>query len=296
MFLNTASESLPAILKFYGLLLLFPGAPFLVLFLYVPLRLRTRDSRKRTPFDSQPRPPGWSLQQRIEDTAFDGCGYLMGIVLLGLFGSALHFSNPNPWLYILLGGGGGFYCAFKAAKSLEKLYNQRLGLKGEVLVGARLEELRSQGCLVFHDLEFTGKNQTKWNIDHVLLAPSRIFVVETKCRRKNKDTTQNGQKGHEVIFDGTELQFPFGRDSHGLEQARRNAEHLKGLLEEQNATSLPVEAVLVLPGWFVITPGKGLVRVLNEKQLAGLPLADGPLLAPRLRQALAAQLAKMSMT
>jgi hypothetical protein len=281
---------------FYVYLVLFPGIPLAGFLLYVKFRLMERDSKKRQPFDSQPRPPGWSLQQRIEDTAFDGFGYVMGIAVLGLLGSALYFSNSNPWPYILLGGGGGIFCAFKAAKSLEKLYNQRLGLKGELLVGARLEELRSRDCLVFHDLEFSGKDNAKWNIDHVLLAPSRIYIIETKCRRKNKDTNQNGQKGHEVIFDGTELHFPFGRDSHGLEQARRNADHLKGLLEEQNAISLPVDAVLVLPGWYVKTPGKGPVRVLNEKQLAGLPLADGPPLDPRLRQALAAQLAKISMT
>jgi hypothetical protein len=226
----------------------------------------------------------------------DGMAYIGGILLLGLAGAGLYATTGNILYFLVIGGGCGIFCLVRGIKLLESVWNQRLGLKGELLVGARLEELRSRDCLVFHDLEIAGKENTKWNIDHVLLAPSCVFVVETKCRRKSKHTNADGQKGHEVIFDGTHLHFPFGRDTHGLDQARRNAEYLKKLLEEQNAIGLPVEAVLVLPGWFVKRQGKGPVRVVNEKELAQLPLADGPRIEPRLRQALAAQLAKMSMT
>ena len=282
--------------EFYQYLLLFPGFPFLVFVLYVQLKLKARNAKNRQPFESQPRPPGWSLQQRVEDTTLDGMFYVFGIALFGLFGAGIYTSTGNRFLFFLVGGGGSLFCLVCGLRLLEKSWNNRLGLKGELLVGARLEELRSRDCLVFHDLEFNGKDNTKWNIDHVLLGPSTVFVVETKCRRKSREHNADGQKGHEVIFDGTHLIFPFGRDTHGLDQARRNAEYLKKLLEEQNAIGLPVEAVLVLPGWFVKRQGRGPVRVVNEKELAQLPLADGPRIEPRLRQALAAQLAKMSMT
>ncbi len=61
----------------------------------------------------------------------------------------------------------------------------------------------------------------------MIVGPKGVFVVETKTKRK---AVQQGQKQYEVIFDGTALLFPHGRDTDGLEQARRNVKSFSGWL------------------------------------------------------------------
>lgn len=290
------TESLTPLENFYGFLLLSSGLPLLGLLLYVKFRLSARDSKKRQPFESQPRPPGWSLQHRIEDTAFDGFGYTIGIVLAGGFASGLWLTTGGFWLSLALGAGASIFCAFKAAKCLERLWNERLGLKGELLVGARLEELRARDCLVFHDLELSGKDNSKWNIDHVLLAPSGVFVIETKTRRKARETGKDTQKGHMVVFDGQSLHFPFVTDRFGIEQALNNAAHLRGLLKAQNTAPIPVTPVLVLPGWWVERKGKGDVTVVNEGELGKMGLNKPVNLPPDLMRSIGNQLAALCKT
>lgn len=55
----------------------------------------------------------------------------------------------------------------------------RLGMEGEKYVGQSLEALRRQECQGFHDLLGDG-----FNIDHVVVAPQGVFVIETKTRSK----------------------------------------------------------------------------------------------------------------
>jgi hypothetical protein len=296
MLFPIVSATLPPGLGFYGLLLLFPGLPLTVLILFIKFRLAGRDSKKRQPFESQPRPPGWSLQQRVEDMTLDGMFYVFGIALFGLLGTGLYTSTGNLFLFLLVGGGGGIFCLVRGTRLMERVWNGRLGLKGELLVGARLEELRSRDCLVFHDLEFSGKDNTKWNIDHVLLAPSGVFVVETKTRRKLRETAKDQQKGHAVVFDGKSLHFPFGSDRFGLEQALNNAAHIRALLNAQNTTSIPVTPVLVLPGWWVERKGKGDVTVVNEGELGKMALDKPVNLPPDLMRAIGNQLAALCKT
>lgn len=51
------------------------------------------------------------------------------------------------------------------------------------------------------------------SLDHVIVAPSGVYAVETKTRRKRK--APPGKKDNEVIFDGNALAFPHCRDLHG---------------------------------------------------------------------------------
>jgi hypothetical protein len=97
-----------------------------------------------------------------------------------------------------------------------------------------------------------------------------VFAIETKTRRKPKDKDPKGQAGHKVIYDGEQLHFPapMRADRFGLEQARNNAAWLSGKLTALNGCPIPVNPVLVLPGWWIEGKGKGSVAVLNPK---GLP-------------------------
>jgi len=53
----------------------------------------------------------------------------------------------------------------------------RSGAEGERVVGKMLDKLVSQGVVAIHDRRVPGRNT---NIDHIAIAPSGIFVVDTK--------------------------------------------------------------------------------------------------------------------
>jgi hypothetical protein len=67
--------------------------------------------------------------------------------------------------------------------AVDRIYDPQLdrwarGARGEESVGAILDELRSGGWYVIHDLALG-----RGNIDHVLVGPGGVFAVETKSHR-----------------------------------------------------------------------------------------------------------------
>lgn len=80
------------------------------------------------------------------------------------------------------------------------------------------------GCHVFHDVPM----EPYGNLDHVIVAPSGVYAVETKTRRKRK--APPGKRDHEVLFDGKRLEYPQGTETQSLEQARQQADRLRALL------------------------------------------------------------------
>ena len=139
--------------------------------------------------------------------------------------------------------------------------NYRLGYDGERYVGEELSRLIGLGFEIFHDVPFDG-----FNIDHVVVGPRGVFVVETKTRRKKLN--DEGRKEFKVQFDGKNLQWSWGADSHGIEQAKNNAKTLSGWLNSATGKTVWVTPILTLPGWLVElkTPTDGLF-VLNPKQI-----------------------------
>ena len=75
---------------------------------------------------------------------------------------------------------------------VKKYRDYSLGLMGERAVGEELNLLMAEGCRVFHDYP-GGPN---WNIDHVVVAPSGVYGIETKMRRKSR--APKGKKDQEV--------------------------------------------------------------------------------------------------
>jgi hypothetical protein len=144
---------------------------------------------------------------------------------------------------------------------LEKRQNWRRGLSGEKAVGEELNRLMADGCHVFHDFPLDQKG----NIDHIVVAPSGVYAVETKTRSKGE--ASKTQKAHEVIYDGKRLQFPERQDKEDLIQARNQAKSLSVFLGREVGTAVVVQPVLTLPGWCVTAKGQGDVVVLNPKQI-----------------------------
>jgi hypothetical protein len=259
-------------------LLLVPGLPMAVLFLWIRSTSKKREQQYRRPFDEMPRPAGYSLQLRTADIMDKATEDLTVCLITGVVAWALSLSGQVPvWVAFVLGLVFCSIYAFRAKSRVVTYSNHRLGLLGEQVVGLILDRLSSDSIRVFHDLEVIEPGQKPWNIDHIVLTPAGVFAIETKTRRKPKDTGPGGQAGHKVIFDGQQLLFPapMHADRYGLEQAQGNADWLAAKLTELNGAPIPVSAVLVLPGWWVEAKGKGLVAVFNPKGLPGF-LARGP--------------------
>jgi hypothetical protein len=149
---------------------------------------------------------------------------------------------------------------------MDKSADYALGFYGERTVGELLNQLLREGCHVFHDFPA----DPKWNIDHIIVAPSGVYVVETKTRRKRR--AQKGKPDHVIKFDGDTLDFPHGeRSRYGLDQARDNAKWLSGYLSSATGIDkLWVEPVLTFPGWMIDYTSRNppVVQVLNPKKIA----------------------------
>jgi hypothetical protein len=134
-----------------------------------------------------------------------------------------------------------------AGKTTES-HNRYLGYFGERMVGEHLDALKGQGWRIFHDVPGADEG-LKFNLDHIAVGPTGVFVIETKTRRKGR--ARPGFEAHKVYFDGHSLVWPWGEDNHGLEQAEHNALWLARLLQAELRETVPVTPFLTLPGWSV---------------------------------------------
>ena len=151
------------------------------------------------------------------------------------------------------------FSIYKLMGLRDRFRNLYLGLDGEKAVGQYLERLRSEGCRVYHDI--IGKG---FNIDHVVISPHGVFVIETKTYRKPS-------RGQAVVeYDGERILINgFEPERNAVIQARALGRWLREILEESTSRKFPVKSVVVLPGWFVEVQAKTKtdVWVLNPKAL-----------------------------
>jgi len=291
--MTTGHPLLDAALK--GLLAPLPGLALTILLFAGPVFVigwianRRKDRYKAEadePFTDQPlRPPGESLRLRIEEISAEFDEVLLAIVFTGMAASLVTLLAPAS-LKLMVGimmAGMAIVVYIKAGQKLfriqRNLWNHRLGFAGERVVGEALNQLLIDGFQIFHDVPFDG-----FNIDHVIVGPAGVFAVETKTRRKRSD--MKGPEKARVVFNGESLEYPWGgQETHGLEQAARNAATLSKWLSKATGESTPVKAMLVLPGWFVVCQKAGPVTVLNEKQISySFPASRSPLPVDRIQR------------
>jgi hypothetical protein len=139
--------------------------------------------------------------------------------------------------------------------------NYALGLCAERAVGEELNQLMLDGCHVFHDYP-AGPD---WYINHIVVAPSGVYAVETKCGRKGRSSDPCREP--DVVFDGGTLRFPSYNSGVPIEQARRSAKILSQQLSATSAQAFEVKPILSLPGWRVICRGRSDVQVLSPKEI-----------------------------
>jgi len=178
---------------------------------------------------------------------------------------------PLGWLFILVVAllmGSFLWMIWKARMVLEftaDVRKWRFGLRGEQAVAERLTDrsLAAAGYSSFHDVPGEGD----WNIDHVVVGPGGVFVLETKARPRRRATRQ--QQEHVVRFDGRKLQFPWCYDDKVVEQVERNARWVREFLAAFPPKNVPVHPVIVVPGWYVETEGNYPVKAMNADYLIG---------------------------
>jgi hypothetical protein len=158
-----------------------------------------------------------------------------------------------------------------------------IGADGEARTARFLEPLRAEGFRVLHDRRIPG---SRANIDHIVIGPPGVFVVETKSF------------GGQLKVRGNEVYVAGRRKTAMLEEAKREALAVQvALAPELEALGIPVVPVICvhrasLP-WFGaqaagvrIVSGKDLVKFLRKADPRQTPEA-----VERLANAAASRLA-----
>jgi hypothetical protein len=221
----------------------------------------------RAPFkELQRRPAGETIRIKLEaldDKINDETlGLILFPLLLILGLPVLHPKDfITPVLFFVISAGSSAFFGVRLFKLLRSRTNYRLGFEGERFVGEELSRLIVLGFEIYHDVPFDG-----FNIDHVLVGPRGVFVVETKTRRK--PVNESGNIKFQVQFDGKFLQWPWGADSYGIEQAKNNVKTLATWLNSAAGENVWATPILTLPGWLVErkVPSDA-IHVLNPKEI-----------------------------
>jgi hypothetical protein len=177
------------------------------------------------------------------------------------------------WLWAVLGLTiAVFVVAFGLAtrwfvRRLRARSDSYLGFFGERVVAEFLEPAKTQGWRVFHDVPCESGRE-RFNIDHVAVGPGGVYAIETKTRRKGP--TREGRDDYKVFYDGEKLDWPWGDDQDGLGLAIGHAQWLQNWLTKTTGAAMGVVPVLALPGWYVESPARAAVRVVNPSWLPDL--------------------------
>ena len=245
-----------------------------------------KDRKKRLPFTQKIlRPPGESLRVRLaelDEKLNDRLVQLLlsaysPLLMAGL--AALQGVRITSGIMIFF-AGIAVLASTCAGYSLWKLFalrrRCRLGYEGERHAGEALNQLMLGGYRVFHDFLITDKPGVTWNIDHIVIGSNGVFAVETKTRRKVK-----GLDGAKVTIGEDRLEYPWGADRCGLDQARDNAAWLSDWISKTFERPIKAAPLLVLPGWFIDRRCKLPVTVLSGREVtAQVPKLNGTSLKP----------------
>jgi len=277
-----------ALLLAVGAVLLF-GVMIVVIVYWLRWQRKTKWPFKND--DKLLRGPGEELKRKI--TSLDE--NLVSEAIAGICGGLLAFSFVGPIITKVAGvsSAGALTSALTAllicysisgwriARIWKRRQNCYLGWYGERYVAEWLEPVKLQGWRVFHDVPFEN-NGKKFNVDHVVVGLGGVVAIETKSRRKGK--ARPGRKDSEVCFNGRSLDWPWGEDTHGLDQAEWNARWLSDWIDAEVGEQVRVSAVLAIPGWWLenkFTHESRPCQVVNPKWLPGFFAKKGPIITPK---------------
>lgn len=209
--------------------------------------------KKESPLKQRPlNQPGDSVYEQLLELLFDKFLF-WAVASITFWIVCIHhwflWLSKNPWhpvLSTIIATVVTAITTIQIIPAMKKAKRLRLGLQGEMVVGQRLEELRSAGYQIFHNIIQKG-----FNIDHVIIGPGGVFVIETKTI--SKSTTGKPQityDGHRVLIDGMEP------DRDPVAQAKANAKCIGEMLTKFTGQNVAPRPVVIFPGWWVENPRK----------------------------------------
>lgn len=235
------------------------------------------------------RGPGDSLlRQFFDETIYPPFLWLMGLMYaMGMFfGTA--FPDPKIafglGLFQVLSGAAFAVCvgviAWRWRSWMSRMDKLHKGRAGEQAAAAVLAELGKDGYIIVHDVPLKALDPSLPdgpNIDHLLIGPAGVFVIETKYVAKSRGDSKPNEVTFDASADGGRGRLLFNGRSHdrcALEQTRRNAKTVDVFLRsKQPGHPVPVRPIILVIGWMVKVPNSLDVAVLNPKLI--FPLLRG---------------------
>jgi hypothetical protein len=221
----------------------------------------------KSPLKDKPlRNPGESLDKEIENVFYDEIITYFSVSLFSILWAMLEWYRwylklpYKPWVYSIVALIMILIFTTKFIRGKKKIKALRQGRDGEKAVGQYLERLRENGTQVFHDVPGKG-----FNLDHVVISKSGIYVIETK-------TFSKPDKGEaRIIYDG-EAVFLHGKieNKQPIIQVKAAVSWLIDLLNESTGKKFNIKPVVVFPGWYIEPTAESKasdVWVLNPKAL-----------------------------
>jgi len=216
------------------------------------------------------RSPGESLRARMAGATLDAAEYAaLALFVLPLAAALLapqwarQAHPPDRDALLALAGAAGLlqaWLAWRLWRTLGRARSLALEYEAEVAAGQELERLVPLGYRVFHDLPVRERG---FSVDHVVIGPGGVFAVETEGRAARR---ANGGEW-EVAYDGSSLRFPGWRETRPLEQAVTRAAWMGGWLSATVGETIPVQPMLVLPGWSVKRTAVSGIPVLAARRI-----------------------------
>jgi hypothetical protein len=222
--------------------------------------------KKTNPLPKVQRLPGQSLREEWDRLVNDNLPFLVVVPCMLWFVWFTHWQqvrlSPNFWLAFAIIVTGMSAIAY--LRLIPKARRLVRGERGELCVAEVLDDLRSYGYRVTHDLTRDG-----FNIDHVVVGPAGVFAIETKFRSGSGEITFRNGEG---LFVGG---FPEEKDS--LKQARGNAWEVHQFIKENCRLDEWVWPLVVFVGdwqvkndWrstdaLVFTPDSLVTHIVNQQ-------------------------------
>jgi len=243
------------------------------------------------------RSPGESLRARMAAATLDAAEYAALALFALPLAAALLAAQwagegrlPERDALVALAGTGALlqaWLAWRLWRALGRARALALGYEAEVAAGQELERLAPLGYRVFHDMPVAERG---FSVDHVVVGPAGVFAVETEGRAARRARADGSE--WEVAYDGESLSFPGWRETRPLELAVSRADWVRSWLSSSVGEAVPVQPLLVLPGWSVKRTAVSGIPVLAARRIEHFfrKLALEPKMSEAMIERLVAQL------
>lgn len=227
-----------------------------------------RDAKRINPLTkSLRRPPGGSLSRQLVGLYFDLAANLAYLALSVSLPTAIYLfqshvlDKPDTTfrisIIVLLAMAMAALPIRKLISQRKQIQALRVGYECELAVGQELDQLMRIGMQVFHDIP-----AGNFNIDHLVVGPNGVVVVETKGRSKRLGTAGPNKAEYNVTYENGVLKFPGWQETAPIEQAKVNAQWVGQWLSKATGFKVTAEGIVVLPGWYVHRKSINVVPVL----------------------------------